>query len=234
MPLLRTDPSAFPPAPPADPYDAEVIAAHDWAAFSALDELTDHWARPGWADGNRAYYWMLTFPDSEHPELAALAEHCQQALTPLGLDPVPLDGLHITVARVGTRNNVSPRKLKRIVEEAIPRLPDAFTARAIPLAGSRGAVRFTVAPWAPLIQLHASLLSAPSAPSPHKPTSSFRPHLSIAYNNRARSAEAVVSAASDLRHEAAAQLPVNAVVLVELRRNGRKYEWDVLDTLPFT
>lgn len=106
MPLLSADPAAFPTEPPADTHDPAVTAAHDWAAFSALDEMTDHWARPGWSDGSRAYYWMLTFPDDQR--LAALAGQCQEELAPLGLDPVPTDGLHITLARVGTPGVVTP------------------------------------------------------------------------------------------------------------------------------
>lgn len=80
VPLLSADPAAFPAEPPADTHDPAVTAAHDWAAFSALDEMTDHWARPGWSDGSRAYYWMLTFPNDQR--LATLAGHCQEELAP--------------------------------------------------------------------------------------------------------------------------------------------------------
>lgn len=61
--------------------------------------MVDHWDRPGWTAQTRAYYWTLAF--SACPALAGLARRCQQHLAPLGLDPVPEDGLHITLTRVG-------------------------------------------------------------------------------------------------------------------------------------
>ncbi|MGW7237037.1 2'-5' RNA ligase family protein [Streptomyces sp. NPDC054804] len=232
MPLLSADPAAFPAEPPADTHDPAVTAAHDWAAFSALDEMTDHWARPGWSDGSRAYYWMLTFPDDQR--LVALARHCQEQLVPLGLDPVPTDGLHITLTRVGTPDVVTPGQLDSLARDAETLLPSAFSIRAMPLAGSRGAVRLSLGPWEPLLRLHHALASAGSdvGLAPKKPTSAFRPHLSLAYNNRRRPAAPVVAAVSGLRALPAVELSVPAVQLVELRREGRTYRWDVRKNLP--
>lgn len=232
MPLLSADPAAFPIEPPADLYDLAGIAAHDWAAFSALEEMTDHWSRPGWPDGARAYYWMLTFPDS--PALADLAETCQKELSPLGLDPVPAGGLHITIARIGARDAVTPRRLQTLARAAARELPGAFDLRAVPLAGSRGAVRFSVGPWAPLVQLHAALLRAGRIEGvlPGKPTALFRPHLSIGYNNRRRPAAPVTAAVASLRSLPAVDVEVADVQLVELRRDGALYRWDVLENLP--
>ncbi|MFE1050461.1 2'-5' RNA ligase family protein [Streptomyces olivaceus] len=226
MPLLSADPAAFPAEPPADTHDPAVTAAHDWAAFSALDEMTDHWARPGWSDGSRAYYWMLTFPEDQ--PLAALARHCQEELAPLGLDPVPTDGLHITLARVGRPDAVVPDQLDSLARDAEALLPSAFSVRAMPLAGSRGAVRLSLGPWEPLLTLHHALAKVGSSVglAPKKPTSAFRPHLSLAYNNRQRPAAPVVEAVSGLRALPAVDLSVSAVQLVELRREGRTYRWD--------
>lgn len=227
MPLLSADPAAFPAEPPADTHDPAVTAAHDWAAFRALDEMTDHWARPGWPDGSRAYYWMLAFPDDQ--PLAALARHCQEELAPLGLDPVPTDGLHITLARVGRPGTVAPDQLDNLARDAEALLPSAFSVRAMPLAGSRGAVRLSLGPWEPLLRLHHALAKAGNSAglAPKKPTSAFRPHLSLAYNNRQRPAAPVVDAVSRLRVLPAVELAVAAVQLVELRREVRTYRWDV-------
>jgi len=234
VPLLSPDPAAFPAEPPAGTHDPAAIADHDWTAFSALDEMTDHWARPGWADGSRAYYWMLDFPEDQR--LAALAERCQEALAPLGLDPVPTDGLHITLARVGTPDVVTPGQLDNLVRAAEALLPSAFSVRAIPLAGSRGAVRLSLGPWEPLLHLHQALTEAGShvGLAPKRKTSAFRPHLSLAYNNRQRPAAPVVEAVSDLRALACVELCVSAAQLVELRREGRTYRWNVRANLPLT
>lgn len=234
MSLLSADPSAFPSEPPVDLDDLAGIAAHDWTAFSALPEMTDHWARPGWSDGARAYYWMLTFP--RRSELTALALHCQEALAPLGLDPVPADGLHITLARVGTRDVVTHGRLDSLARTAARVLPATFTLRAVPLAGSRGAVRFSVGPWNPLVGLHAMLLHAGQSEGivPRKPTALFRPHLSIAYNNRLCSAEPIVDIVASLRSLPAVELAIAEVQLVELRRDRAAYRWEVLESLPLT
>ncbi|WP_406354250.1 2'-5' RNA ligase family protein [Streptomyces sp. NBC_00658] len=234
MPLLSADPAAFPAEPPSDPRDPVAIAAHDWAAFSTLDEMADHWSRPGWSDGSRAYYWMLAFPDE--PELIALALRCQEALEPLGLDPVPADGLHITLTRVGTPDTVTPAQLESLVRDAESMLPTAFYLQAMPLAGSRGAVRLSLGPWEPLLRLHAALVEATQATGlvSKKPTAVFRPHLSLAYNNRQRAAAPVVNAVASLRSLPPVEVPITAVQLVELRRAGREYQWDVLKSLPLT
>ncbi|MEU4054009.1 hypothetical protein AB0F09_33115 [Streptomyces olivaceus] len=52
---LSTDPAAFPARPPADLSDPAVIAAHDQAAFDAVETMVDHWDRPGWTAQTRAY-----------------------------------------------------------------------------------------------------------------------------------------------------------------------------------
>ncbi|MER5600450.1 2'-5' RNA ligase family protein [Streptomyces sp. NPDC002265] len=129
---------------------------------------------------------MLTFPDDQR--LATLARHCQQDLEPLGLDPVPTDGLHITLARVGKPDAVMPGQLNRLARDAEALLTSAFSVRAMPLAGSRGAVRLSLGPWEPLLRLHHALAKAGAGVglAPKKPTSAFRPHLSLAYNNRRR------------------------------------------------
>ncbi|WP_369391137.1 2'-5' RNA ligase family protein [Streptomyces sp. CG1] len=232
MPLLSADPTAFPAEPPADVHDHAVIAAHDWAAFSALDEMADHWARPDWSDGARAYYWMLAFRDE--PELQALALRCQDALAPLGLDPVPADGLHITLARVGSPGTVAPARLDDLLRAAEPALPASFSVRAVPLAGSRGAVRLSLAPWEPLLRLHAALVQAGRATGlePKKLTAVFRPHLSLAYNNRPRPAAPVAEAVAGLRALPSVEIQIRDVQLVELRREGRAYCWNVLKSLP--
>ncbi|MFB6553649.1 2'-5' RNA ligase family protein [Streptomyces sp. NPDC056405] len=228
---LSADPATFPARPPTDLTDPAVIAAHDQAAFDAVESMVDHWDRPGWTARTRAYYWMLTFPSS--PALGDLARHCQQELEPLGLDPVPDDGLHITLTRLGSAASLTPSRLDDVISAAMPRLPVAFRLRAVPLGGSRGAVRLSVAPWVPVLALHAALGEAMTPPGlpPRKPTALFRPHLSLAYNNRSRPAAPVIEAVTALRDLPPVDLPVQEVQLVELRREGRCYRWDVVKSL---
>ncbi|MFB7084820.1 2'-5' RNA ligase family protein [Streptomyces sp. NPDC056296] len=178
---LSADPATFPARPPTDLTDPAVIAAHDQAAFDAVESMVDHWDRPGWTARTRA----------------------------------------------------SPGRLDDVISAATPRLPAAFRLRAVPLAGSRGAVRLSVAPWIPVPALHAALGEAMTPPGlpPRKPTALFRPHLSLAYNNRSRPAAPVFEAVTALRDLPPVDLPVQEVRLVELRREGRCYRWDVVKSL---
>ncbi|MFD9052759.1 2'-5' RNA ligase family protein [Streptomyces zaomyceticus] len=233
-PELASDPSAFPCEPPADLDDPDVIVGHDWRSFQEVKRMGDHWDRPGWSDHHRSYYWMLTF--SEAPQLLGLAEHCQKALHPLGMDPVPSDGLHVTMLRVGPTDQVSEGQVEQLIGLTQNLPVRAFRLLAHPLAGSRGAVRFSLTPWRPMIHLHAALSTVgDQARIPGgSPTSAFRPHLGIAYNNHARPAAPVVDAVAPLRALPPAALDVTSVELVELRRQDRAYRWHTVHSAPLS
>lgn len=231
MTPLIDDSRAFPPAPPPDLDDPQKIASNDWDAFRAVERMTNHWDRPGWAPGHRAYYWMLAFP--EEPELIAQARSCQQALASLDMDEVPHDGLHITMNKIGSCADVEPAAVDALAQLADDTLGADFEIRAEPMAGSTGAIRFSVTPWTPLVELHAALHRAGQrAGVPGgRPSSLFRPHLGILYNNRDRAAAPVIDAVAPLRNRPSITLPVERVDLVELRRKERTYRWRVLHSL---
>lgn len=230
-PRLVVDERAFPPAPPSDLDDPRVIVEHDWAAFSAVARMTDHWARPGWPDDGRVYYWMLTLADS--PSLVSRARHCQSALAHLGMDPIPDDGLHVTMTRIGDTAHVPPTQIWNLAALAEHLPLDPFQVRAHPLAGSRGAVRFTLSPWTHLVRLHAALsdLGVRAGVPGGLPTSAFRPHLGLQYSNRDQPAGPVIESVASLCSLEPVLLDITAVDLVELRRTDkprRAYRWDVL------
>ncbi|MFE8941121.1 2'-5' RNA ligase family protein [Streptomyces sp. NPDC007872] len=233
-PELVNDPSTFPCEPPADLDDPDTIVGHDWRAFQEVEHMGDHWDRPGWSDQHRSYYWMLTF--SEAPELLSLAKHCQKALQHLGMDPVPSDGLHVTMLRVGPTDQVSEDQVEQLIDLTQDLPVQAFRILAHPLAGSRGAVRFSLTPWRPMIHLHAALSTVgDQARIPGgSPTSAFRPHLGIAYNNQARPAAPVVDAVAPLRSLPPAALDITSVELVELRRQDRTYRWRTVHSAPLS
>ncbi|MFB7630443.1 2'-5' RNA ligase family protein [Streptomyces sp. NPDC056149] len=228
---LLADPGVFPCEPPSDPNDASAIATHDWAAFSQVEEMTNHWDRPGWTDDTRAYYWMLTFPSAT--PLIDHARRCQDALRHLNLDDIDDDGLHLTLGRIGNVQEVSEEQLDILAGIASASLPAEFALNAIPLTASRGAVRYSVAPWTPVLQLHEALAAAgASVGLPMKqPTSILRPHLGIAYCNRPLPAPTVRDAIRPLRDLPATQVSVRQVHLVELRREERRYRWEIVHTL---
>ena len=225
--VLRRDRRSFPPDPPGDLDDPHAIAAHDWAAFQAVSHMADHWDRPGW-NGGRAYYWMLTFPS--HNTLIDDARVLQDAVAGPTLDPVPADGLHITLNKVAESGTFSRNDLARVASLAQEYAPRAFHLQVGPLAGSKGALRYSVAPWVPLINLHESLAQAGAqAGAPGgRSTKSFRPHLGIAYSNSIHPAAPVAAQVAELRGRPSIPLLIGHVDLVELRREYAAYRWEVI------
>ncbi|MFF3337826.1 2'-5' RNA ligase family protein [Streptomyces flavidovirens] len=228
---LTADPGVFPPTPPPSVNDASVIAGHDWAAFDTVEEMNNHWDRPGWTATTRAYYWMLTFPDA--PALIDQARYCQSTLRHLGFDNIDDDGLHLTLGRIGRVEEVAAEQMDTLIAAVSERRLEAFTLQAIPLTASRGAIRYSIAPWTPVIQLHTALAAAgvESGLPPRKPTSILRPHLGIAYCNRPMPASVVRDVVRPLRELDAVEVPVQQVQLVELRRENRAYRWNVIHVL---
>ncbi|MEV0543393.1 2'-5' RNA ligase family protein [Nocardia salmonicida] len=224
----------FPRLLPDSTSDPEAIARNDWSAFSEISALRDHWTVKQWAPGRTGYYRYLTFDDTD---LIQLAAECQQALAIGGIDPVPLDALHITMLGIGSTDDVAEGQIDGLISVARERLSDVkpFDLTVGPLSGSRSAIRFSVAPWDPLLDLHQllstctgevlrSVVSASSA-------ARFRPHLGIAYNNIDRTAVEVVDAVAELRGAERVNVRVNQVEMVVLRREDHTYRWDTRTVL---
>ncbi|MGA6207215.1 2'-5' RNA ligase family protein [Nocardia testacea] len=221
----------FPPLFPTSTADALAIRENDWSAFRQLENLADHWTIKSWARDRIGYYWYLTFEDLE---LAALAGQCQKGLEPDGIDFVPRDGLHLTLLGLGHADEVSDEQLERIIAVARNRLAEfpAFDLEIGPLAGSRSALRFSVAPWDELLELHRLLREVTAAHLPScelAETAGFRPHLGIGYLNKPVDAAALISDVEGLRTLRPVTVCVAAVELVELRREGHVYRWTVRD-----
>ncbi|MFE4831235.1 2'-5' RNA ligase family protein [Streptomyces sp. NPDC056672] len=235
-PELDVDHRVFPAAPPPDLDDPGCIVEHDWRAFAGIDRMTDHWSRPGWPPGRRAYYWMLTFPSDS--ALSNCARHCQNELVHLGMDPVPDDGLHVTLQSIGNTAQVSPLQIKHLVRLAEQLSLRPFQLAAHPLTGSRGALRFSLSPWRPLVNLHAALgeIGRQAGVSGGKSVAAFRPHLGVQYNNRDRPAGPVIASVARLRLLPPVILDITAVELVELHQvhgSAQAYRWNSVGTIPF-
>jgi len=231
-PAVSTSDS-FPADLPHSLTDPEIIRAHDWAAFQALDTMRNHWDRPGWDIGQHYYYWFLTFAN---PDLVNLANYGQQFLKDLPFDPVPLDGLHLTIARVGSADEISPKCASEILAAARRAIFDLVPIQLAigPLTGSRGAVRFTVAPWGPLIEIHDRLLGATQevlGGSYGHPKGQIRPHVGIAYCNGSTKVKPIVELLKSGRERPTVTVEVPAVELVVLCRAVREYRWARYDLL---
>jgi len=209
--------------------------ALEWESFLSLKSMQNHWERPGWTPGRRAYYWYATFSDSA---VTGLAARCQEHLQGLPyLDAVPLDSLHLTVQRLAFEDEIDPARVTQAQEFArqeISSMP-TLSLNVGPLTGSAGAVRLSVHPWDDLERLRSrlqtSVRDAGISTSERTSAASFRPHIGISYCNTRLPAAPLQRLLSGLRSEASVSTLIEQVDLVLLRREGRAYRWDTIDTI---
>ncbi|WP_188826808.1 2'-5' RNA ligase family protein [Nocardia camponoti] len=187
-----------------------------------------------WPKGASAYYWYLTF---ENDSLAAAANACQVALEEFDLRPVPTGCLHMTLLRVGPPDVVSNSMLERIITNAAEELGSTyqFQLDVGPLTGSAGAIRFSVTPWSPVLDLVEQLRRAQGIvlnTNSAKPQKDLRPHIGIAYSSARQPITKIRETVSELRTLAPVPTVVNAVKLVRLWRTETAYEWEEQASIP--
>lgn len=221
--------SAFPSRPPHALDDPDEIRENDWRAFRGVQQMHDHWRRPGWTTGRRSYHWLLTAP-SDAEDVRRIAAACQAGIAGPDLDPVPLDALHVTVGRIGFTDEVTIETAAAVAAEAVKECADLGPIELLvgPLAGSRGAVRFSLSPWHPLIAIHQRLTTATWRVLRGQSvmnTDRFRPHLSIAYANSTFPTSSLIASVDRLRTVPPVTMTLDSVALVELRREERTYRY---------
>ncbi|MFD6989380.1 2'-5' RNA ligase family protein [Streptomyces sp. NPDC059943] len=174
----------------------------------------------------------MLVPDSE-PFTAQVLD-CQKALEHLGFDAVNRASLHLTLGRVGDANTLSQAALRSLSASARDAVPASFNLVAVPLTASTGAIRYSVAPWHPILELHAALDAAGKRHGipQDRSAASLRPHIGIAYCNRPVPADAVRASISPLRDLPPVLMRIHDVQLVELRRRGNSYIWTTIHRIP--
>lgn len=228
-----TKPQPFPVSAPTSFSSHESICQNDWDAFRGLDHMENHWTRSAWSAGQETYFWYLTFTD---PKLSDMAERCQHGLGRSGLDWVPVDGLHTTLLKIGGSSHIGEDQIRTIAEVAKQGLSqiEPFDLAVGPLAGSGGAIRFSMSPWTEILRVHQTARAATLKELPDltiADTEYLRPHLGIAYSNRRQPAEPLVSKVSQLRSIAPVAVRVESVQIVRLRRESNTYRWQDVELL---
>ncbi|MFB6397054.1 HAD-IA family hydrolase [Polymorphospora lycopeni] len=178
------------------------------------------------------------------PVLAALDElhSSPDEAVLVGDSPTDVEAAHAAgVAVIGYANKPAkwtPTQANRIVTEARPHLSriPPFTITIGPLAGSAGAVRFSVGPHEPVLRIRAAVRAAVAAVRgaenvPMRSTT-YVPHVGIAYNNSQVDAQPVRQRVRGLRSEPPVTTLINTIDLVELRREERRYAWRTLHRIP--
>ena len=218
--------STFPADLPADHDHPVRVAEHDQRAFDQLEQVLSHWDRPR----SRSYHWLIGL--DQHTDVLDLSQQCQEVLPRPGLSHIASGGMHLTVRRVGDVEAVSHDDLERSVRTMIQhcRTASPFRLHVMPLAGSPGAVRFSVAPWSPLLDLWRAA-AVPGAGDP-APLQHYRPHIGIAYSNQVQPAEPLIAAVQRGRALAPVKTVIDEIQLVELYRADHQYRWNTLERIP--
>lgn len=224
----------FPASPPPSLDDPDAIREHDWEAFLAVAQLENHWDRAGWTPGRRSYHWFLTFDDE--PALHDLARRCQQHLDLPQLDRIGISSLHLTLGRIAFTDQIDRRQATSVAARARQRCAGIvpFDVEVGPLAGSAGAVRFSVAPWGELTALQRQLTGATHdvlGDLAVTDTSSFRPHVTIAYANSAIEPREIHRRVRLTRELSPVRVRVSTACLVELRRDDQAYGYEVIESV---
>ncbi|WP_322767552.1 2'-5' RNA ligase family protein [Frankia sp. Cr1] len=198
--------------------------------------MRDHWWwRPGWRVGRSFYTFHITFDST--PDVVDLAGRYQRALTLPTLDPVPADGLHLTMQGIGFTDEVNRTDLDAIISAAQARCAwlAPFDVTIGPADADPEAVMLQVAPWAPVDELRAAVRAAigdvwgeariPGA------AGGFTPHVSVAYSGADTSAAPLRQCLAGIEPVSVTSTVV-AVQLIDLNRDRRVYRWSTVASMP--
>ncbi|MGH3905454.1 MAG: 2'-5' RNA ligase family protein [Pseudonocardiaceae bacterium] len=168
--------------------------------------------------------WHLTFDHAT--ELRQLVSAYQAALAPLpGLNPVPLQWLHLTIQGVGYADELPPGQLDDVAESVRRELA---TMSAFTLTFHRAVIRDEAIALPPtpveplhelLTRLRRSIATATDAPVHTGPEQAhgFHPHVTIAYSHTNAVAEPYAGALNNV-NESAATVNVAETALIKQER----------------
>jgi len=220
-------------------FHEDQVDAEDWEAFQRTERLADHWYwRPGHRPGRNYLTWYFVFDDQTLRDYVA---RYQRALADLDyLDPVPADGIHMTIQGVGFPDEISPEAAARIGENAAAGLVDIapFTLTVGPIASYPGGTFLRAAPWRPVAEVRERLRRAVATELgadqvPAEPAR-FKPHISVTYCNATPPADELIGRLTELRQVPPIVVPVTSVSLLELRREGHTYRWTTRHSVTFS
>jgi 2'-5' RNA ligase len=207
--------------------------------FEQLDRMRDHWWwRPGWRAGRRLYTWYVTFEDAA--ELHRLAAVHQRRISTPTLDPVPAEGLHLTLQTVGFTDEVPDADVHAIAEQAGSRCARLapFTVTLGPTYADPETVLLRVALWDPVEQLRLTIRDAIAAVWGQDrvpgPAAGFHPHVTLCYSNADADSAPLRTVLADLRDLPPATARIHAAKLVRLDRDQHVYRWTTVSSAPLS
>lgn len=202
-----------------------------WDAYQRLPELVEHWYwRPGWRADRTFYTWHVTFEGQT--ALHDLVTNLVKQLALPGLDPVPLDGLHLTMQGLGFTDEVDQVDLVRIIEEARHRCAAVAPIELTlgPVDPDAEGIGLLVAPWHAVEKLRHTIRDAIGSVWTNVPEAAdgFRPHVTIAYSGAPVSTEPIRALLAAARDLPPVTVRITEVPLIALRRDNRVYQWETV------
>jgi 2'-5' RNA ligase len=196
----------------------------------------DHWWwRPGWRKGRSFYTWHITFSSSD-PIRQIVSSYAPIIIGLNTLDPVEIDGIHLTLQGIGFTDEVSGVDIKRIVASTLPRCAqlEPIKARLDEPRIDEEALHMNVRPVEQIAHVKLALRSGIGDVWGHEnvPESmdGFRPHITLAYSNGVASIDRINSAIKECSLPVA-DILIPSVSLIELNRDCGRYEWTKLATV---
>jgi 2'-5' RNA ligase len=219
--------------------ESDTVDALRWQHLLALDRTIDHWYwRPGWRIGRRFYTWHLTFEDT--PEVQRLATLYQSKIDLPFLDPVPLDGLHLTLQGIGFTDEVGHDDLAAMSAAAQVRCAELapMELRIGPADADEQGVPLALRPWEPLRELRAALRHAIADVwgSERVPDAAegFHPHITVFYSNAIADPTPLRERLTELRDTPPVRATIRRVSLIELGRDDKVYRWSTVANVALT
>jgi 2'-5' RNA ligase len=208
--------------------------AQRWDAYRLLPELTEHWYwRPGWGPDRSFYTWHITFDGQT--ALHRLVTQLQSELAIPGLDPVPLDGLHLTTQGLGFTDEIDDNDLTAIISAAQHRCVSLapFDLALGPIDPDAEGIGLLVTPWHRVEELRHTIREAIGTvwQTVPEPADGFRPHVTIAYSAAPVPVEAIRDRLTRLRDLPPATVRITQVPLIALRRDDHTYLWETVATI---
>lgn len=196
----------------------------------------DHWWwRPGWRKGRSFYTWHITFSSSE-PIRQIVSLYAPVISRISTLDPVGVDGIHLTLQGIGFTDEVSNADIKRIVASTLSRCAqlEPIKARIDEPRIDEEAVHMNVHPVEQIAHLKLALRNGIGDVWGHEnipeTMDDFRPHITLAYSNGIAPIERIDTAIKECSLPVADVL-ISAVSLIDLNRDRGLYEWTQVATV---
>ncbi|GID92582.1 2'-5' RNA ligase family protein [Amorphoplanes digitatis] len=194
-----------------------------------VDQLKDHWWwRPGWRHGKHFYACHFTFTDQ--PALHDLVAAYQRSLSDIdGLDLIPQRWLHLTTHEIGPMDSIdesSAERLRQVVGGLLAGVDAPAVTFRRPVVRSE-AVYLRAEPAEGIAEVREAIREAVASvlgPGRLGESGSIRPHVSIAYSNRAQPAAPIVDRLRRVEAEPVT-LSLRHVDLLEYHRDQQMYEW---------